>query len=831
MTQMLSFPVTGLSCASCVGRAQKALQAVPGVSEVSLNLASQKAQVQIADGASAGALAEALDGAGYPAAMAEGKLAVQGMNCGSCVAKIEKILLAQPGVVSATANLAGKTAQVRWLSGTQRLADLAAALTAGGYDAQPAGDTPPEAVEDAHAAEISTLRRSTLWAVVLALPVFVLAMGAHLVPGMAELIGRTIGHKASWLIQGVLTTALLAGPGRVFYRKGIPALLRGSPEMNSLVALGTLAAWSYSTLVLLVPGLFPAGTAQVYYEAAAVVAALILVGRWLEARAKGRTGAAIAALVRLQPATAMVERNGTFAERPLDEIVTGDIIQLRPGERIAVDGTVVEGTSYVDESMITGEPMPVAKDAGAKVIGGTVNGQGALRLRATAVGGDTVLSQIIRMVETAQAAKLPIQALLDRITSVFVPVVIAVALATVLVWLVFGPDPRLALVAGVSVLIVACPCAMGLATPTSIMVGTGRAAELGVLFRKGEALQQMQKAAVIAFDKTGTLTMGQPVLASFEAVAPGEADAVLARLAGLESASEHPVGRAIVAAARDKGAGIPQASEVQITPGHGLQGMVDGHEIRAGSARHLTGAGIDLAPVSDAGHAIAARGETPVYVAEDGRAVAVLGVADRVKPGAEAVIAGFRDQGVQVAMITGDTAETAARIGQQIGIDAIEAEVLPGDKAEAVKRLRTAHGPVIFVGDGINDAPALAEADTGIAIGTGTDVAIEAADIVLMTGDLAGTLTAYDISRATMRNIRQNLFWAFAYNVALIPVAAGALHLFGGPLLSPMLAGGAMALSSVFVVTNALRLRRAGGGKAAQQASGWVPATAEQGAA
>jgi Cu+-exporting ATPase len=539
-----------------------------------------------------------------------------------------------------------------------------------------------------------------------------------------------------------------------------------------------------------------------------VIVTLILLGRWLEARAKGRTGAAIQRLVGLRPRMALVERNGEVVEVDVAEVKVGDVLHLRPGSRVAVDGLVSSGQSYVDESMITGEPVPVLKSEGATVIGGTVNGAGALMYRATAVGKDTMLSQIIRLVEEAQGAKLPIQSLVDRVTGVFVPIVMALAAFTVFIWLLFGPDPALALalISGVSVLIIACPCAMGLATPTSIMVGTGRAAEMGVLFRKGDALQALQETRVVALDKTGTLTQGKPELTTLT-LAPGRnRDQVLPMIAAVEAQSEHPVAAAIVRAA--KGGALPAVTEFETITGMGAQGVVGGRLVLVGADRFMAKRGVDLGALRSAQQDIAKNGETPLFAAIDGQIVAAIGVSDPIKQTTPAAIAALHDLGLTVAMITGDNQTTAEIIARKLGIDHVVAEVLPEGKVAAVTALRAKHGKIAFVGDGINDAPALAAADVGIAIGTGTDVAIQAADVVLMSGELTGAIDALKISKATMRNIRQNLFWAFAYNAALIPVAGGALYPVTGLLLSPMLAAGAMAMSSVFVVSNALRLRR-----------------------
>jgi heavy metal translocating P-type ATPase len=553
----------------------------------------------------------------------------------------------------------------------------------------------------------------------------------------------------------------------------------------------------------------PPGTVAVYFEAAAMIVTLILLGRLLEARAKGRSSQAIRRLVELQPAIAHVRRDGGSVDVPVAEVRIGDVLDLRPGERVPVDGRVISGDSWVDEAMVTGEPVPVAKGPGDAVIGGTVNQAGALTVEAVAVGADTMLSRIIRMVEAAQGGKLPIQALVDRVTLWFVPAVIAAAVVTFALWLFLGPAPALpmALVNAVAVLIIACPCAMGLATPVSILVGTGRGAELGILFRKGEALQALQGVEVVAFDKTGTLTEGKPRLVAFH-VAEGETrEALLPLIAAVEAASEHPIARAIVAAA--EGIALPVAEGFRASPGHGVSARVAGHEIVIGAAREMVARGIDIAGFADTASALADRGESPVYAAKDGRAVALISVADAVKETTPAAIAALKARGLRLAMITGDDARTAHAIARDLGIDEVMAEVTPEGKVAVLHALK-AKGKLAFVGDGINDAPALAEADVGVAMGTGTEVAIEAADVVLVGGRLPALEQAIGLSQATMGNIRQNLFWAFAYNAALIPVAAGILYPAFGILLSPVLAAGAMALSSVFVVTNALRLKRYG---------------------
>jgi Cu+-exporting ATPase len=806
MTTSHRLSLSGMTCASCVGRAERVISKIDGVTDASVNLATETATFS-SDAAALPNIAERLSAAGYPARETTARLQVDGMTCASCVGRVERILKAQTGVLDASVNLATQTASVTFLDGAIRPESLAQAVTEAGYETTlPKADDSSQSERKAQ--EEQTLYHATLIAGLLTLPVFLLEMGSHFIPGMHMWVERTIGTQNSWIFQFIVISIVMAGPGWRFYKKGLPALLRGAPDMNSLVALGTLAAWTFSTLALFAPSIFPEDTAGVYFEAAGVIVTLILLGRLLEARAKGRTGAAIQRLVGLQPATALVERGGKVVELPLSDVMEGDTLHLRPGARVATDGTVIDGQTFIDESMIYGEPVPVSKGADDAVVGGTINGTGALTYRATAVGADTLLSQIIRMVEDAQGAKLPIQSMVDRITGVFVPIVMGLSALTVLTWLILGPDPALglALVAGVSVLIIACPCAMGLATPTSIMVGTGRAAEMGVLFRKGDALQSLQESKVIALDKTGTLTAGAPELTTLEAALDWTRETALPLIAALEARSEHPIASAIVRAAA--GYDLADVTEFSSVTGMGVRGIADGKTVLVGADRFMTQEGIDLGEYAQTADALAQTGATPLFAAIDGKIAAVIGVSDPIKPTTAAAISALRSMGLKVAMITGDNAVTAHAIARELGIEHVVAEVMPDGKVAAVQTLRETHGKVAFVGDGINDAPALAAADTGIAIGTGTDVAIEAADVVLMSGDLVGAVNALKISQASMRNIRQNLFWAFAYNAALLPVAAGVLYPITGTLLSPMLAAGAMALSSVFVVSNALRLRR-----------------------
>ncbi|SMH26205.1 heavy metal translocating P-type ATPase [Mesorhizobium australicum] len=805
-----TFAIEGMTCASCVRRVEQAIEKLPGVASAAVNLATESARVTYDAPVAAGAVTAAIRGAGYEVRTGEADFTIGGMTCASCVRRVEKAIAAVPGVTGASVNLATERAHVQ-SAGPVPADAVIAAVAAAGYEARLVADTaaPDDRQAAARAAEQKALARDVIIAASLTLPLFLIEMAIHFIPGFHHSVESVISRQSLYLVYFALAGIVQFGPGLRFYRKGVPALLRGALDMNALVVLGSTAAFAYSVMATFASGLLPAGTVNVYYEASAVIITLILLGRYLEARAKGRTSEAIRRLAGLQVKAASVERGGAFVELPLSAINVGDIVRARPGERIAVDGVVVSGRSYVDESMISGEPAPVGKQEGDELVGGTVNKSGSLTYRASRVGADTLLAQIIRMVEAAQGAKLPIQALVDKVTAWFVPAVIVAALATFAVWLVFGPEPALsfALVNAVAVLIIACPCAMGLATPTSIMVGTGRAAELGVLFRNGQALQTLKDVTVVAIDKTGTLTEGRPALTDFVAAQGVDRAQALALAASGESLSEHPVAAALVEAAKKEGLAVSEPQNFEAIAGYGIRAVVDGHDVLIGADRLMTREGIDVAVFAGDAEALAADAKTPLYVAIDGRLAALVAVADPLKASTPAAIAALHDLGLRVAMITGDNRATAAAIARTLGIDDVVAEVLPAGKVQALQALREGRA-VAFVGDGINDAPALAEAEVGIAIGTGTDIAIESADVVLMGGDLRGVVNALALSRATMRNIRQNLFWAFAYNVSLIPVAAGALYPFGGTLLSPMLAAGAMALSSVFVLGNALRLRR-----------------------
>ena len=742
-------------------------------------------------------------------------LRVEGMTCASCVTRVERAVLKLPGVEDAAVNLATGKASVTHLPEVVSLARIGEAIEAAGYQVREA--TGAGATEDHERAqrevELAGLRRDVILAASLTVPLFLVAM-LRMLPGPAEQMLALVAERGWMGIEMVLATPVLFYTGRRFYVHGWAELRHLNPGMNSLVMLGASAAYFYSVLALVVPAAFPEGTATAYFEAAGVIVTLILLGRLLEAVARGRTSEAIRKLMRLQAGTARVIRDGAEIEVPIEDVVRGDLVLVRPGERVAVDGVVTEGASYVDESMITGEPIPVDKQPGAEVVGGTVNGTGAFTLRATRVGADTLLSQIIRMVEEAQGTKLPIQRLADRIAAVFVPIVIVVACATFAVWLTIGPSPALsfAFVTAVSVLLIACPCAMGLATPTAIMVGTGKGAEMGVLVRNGAALETLARIDSVVLDKTGTLTQGRPTLTDFlDCASGGAAEAapeVLRLVAAAESRSEHPIAEAIVRAAKQRNLEIPGVTKFRAEPGFGVDAEVDGHKVQVGADRYMERLGLDISAVRQVALRLADDGKTPLFAAIDGKLVAVLAVADPLKEGSSEAVAALRALGHEVAMLTGDNRRTAQAIAREVGIDRVLAEVLPDRKADEVGRLQAAGRKVAFVGDGINDAPALARADVGVAIGTGTDIAIEAADIILMSGDLRGIVNAVALSQRTLRIIRYNFFWAYAYNVALIPVAAGVLYPLLGLLLNPMLAAAAMSISSIFVVTNSLRLRR-----------------------
>ncbi|WP_180083326.1 heavy metal translocating P-type ATPase [Acinetobacter sp. YH12102] len=811
-TQQFALNIEGMTCASCVARVEKALKKVEGVLDAHVNLATEKAHVSLINSVPLSKLTQVVQKAGFDLQADRIELAIEGMTCASCVARVEKALLKVDGVSTAQVNLATETASIQ--ASRQHIPALIAAVEKAGFKATEKTNTHLSAdrhvaFQEKKATETAQLKRDLWLALILAVPVFILEMGSHLIPAFHHFIAQTLGTQNSWYLQFVLTSLVLIIPGRRFYQHGIPALLRLAPDMNSLVAVGTIAAYGFSCIATFFPQLLPQSTVHVYFEAAAVIVALILLGRYLEAKAKGKTSEAIQYLVGLQPKTARVQQHGNWVDLAIADVQQGMLIEIRPGEKVAVDGEVVAGQSYIDEAMMSGEPLPVAKQAGDQVVGGTVNQNGTLQIRATAVGQDSVLAQIIEMVEQAQGSKLPIQAVVDKVTLWFVPAVMALAALTFMVWFLFGPEPNLtyALVNAVAVLIIACPCAMGLATPTSIMVGTGRAAELGVLFRKGEALQLLQQTQVVALDKTGTLTEGKPLLTDFEVTADFNQQTVLQLVASVEAKSEHPIAHAIVQAAHEQQLELSEVTDFDSITGAGVKAQVAGQQLHIGAERLMQDLGLNVDLFRSTAQKLGDQGRSPLYVAINQKLAAIIAVADPIKATTYSAIQALHEQGLKVAMITGDNQHTAQAIAKQLKIDQVIAEVLPHEKVDAVRQLQQQYGVLTFVGDGINDAPALAQADVGMAIGTGTDVAIEAADVVLMSGNLQHVATGIGLSQATMRNIRQNLFWAFVYNIALIPIAAGVLYPFWGILLSPMFAAGAMALSSVFVVTNALRLK------------------------
>ena len=799
----LDIDIGGIDCAHCVTRIEGTLNKLSGV-EAQVNLATERARIAFDPRqTSAEGVLSAISQTGYTPLTETLNLNVGGMTCANCVTRIERRVADLPGVVDANVNLASETASVRFIPATSSASDIRGAIEAAGYEVS-GGQSAAE--PDPRRAHEAALRRDALVASVLAAPLLVLEMLPMLVPGGMAWRDTLLPHGVFVWLGFVLATLVMVGPGRRFIRTGWPSLLAGRPDMNSLVTLGSSAAYLYSLVATFAPHLLPAGARHVYYEAAATIIAIILVGKWLELRAKGRSGDAIRKLLSLGAKTARVERGDEVTEVPVEDVRPGDRVQVRPGEKIPVDGVVVAGRSFVDESMITGEPVPVEKTLDSEVVGATLNTTGHLTFEATKVGADTALAHIIKLVENAQGSRAPIQALADRVVGVFVPVILAIAALTFGLWLALGPSPALnfALVNAVAVLLIACPCAMGIATPISVMVGSGKAAELGTLFRTGEALQTLSGAEVIAFDKTGTLTQGKPELTDIRLQGNLSEDEVLRLTASAETHSEHPLAGAVVRAAEGRGLALSTPSEFQALPGFGVEARVGPHRVQVGADRYLRELGLRLP--EGLGNSFADAGKTPLYVAIDGRLEAVLAVADTLKAGSAAAVRALQAHGLTVAMITGDNERTARAVAAELGISRVLAEVLPSGKADAVKTLQADH-KVAFVGDGINDAPALAQADVGVALGTGTDVAIEAADVILMSGDLRGVPNALALSAATLRNIRQNLFWAFAYNTALIPVAAGVLYPAYGILLSPILAAAAMGLSDLFVIGNALRLR------------------------
>ena len=829
----INLPVEGMTCAACVGHVENALKGVPGVVEASVNLGTEKASVEF-DPAEVRfqVLGDAVSGAGYKLGTQSAYLNIGGMTCSACVSHIENALRDVPGVAEANVNLGVERASVEFVPGMVELSDLQAAVEGAGYRVEgfnDSGDQERELERLSKVKEIRELRNRLLFAGTGAILLFLGTLDVF--PWVSNLMGRSYYPFLLW----ALATPVQFWAGSTFYTSGLGALRHRTSNMHTLIALGTTVAYGYSAAVVLLDAFSPEVLAdngieaKVYFDTAAIIVALILLGRFLEAGARGRTSEAIRRLIGLRPTSARVVRDGNEIDIPVDQVVIGDTVLVRPGEKIPVDGLVTDGYSAVDESMLTGESMPVEKVPGEQVFGATINSNGALYFDATQVGGETVLAQIISLVEEAQGSKAPIQRLADQVASYFVPAVIIASLAAFAFWMLLGPAPVLTFstLVLVSVLIIACPCALGLATPTAIIVGTGKGAEHGVLIKQAVALEIAHKVDTVVLDKTGTLTTGKPVvtdLIASDGSRSSEQD-LLFLAASAERGSEHPLGEAIVMEAQARGLRLESVTAFEAIPGRGISAQVNGRAVRFGNLALMEDSGVPVNGLAEQASALAAQGKTPMFLATDGQAVGLIAVADTVKPEAFEGLARLRRMGLEVVMLTGDNVRTAHAIAGQLGVELVEAEVLPQDKAAVIKRLQAEGRVVAMVGDGINDAPALVQADVGLAMGSGTDVAMESADITLVRSDVNGVATALDLSRQTIRTIKQNLFWAFFYNVMLIPVAAGVLYpVFQGVggvpgglefsfgeqgFLNPALAALAMAFSSVTVVTNSLRLRRA----------------------
>ena len=810
--RFFTLPLAGLHCAACVGRVEQAVADVDGVLEATVNLADQTLAVHAEPALRAADVTAAVQAAGYEVPAAERTLQIDGMHCAACVGRVERGLAEVPGVLDVAVNLASGQALVRHALGQADLGALRAALERAGFsvlEAEGADGAAGDAAAADRGLEERRRRERRLLGIqaACALAVGVLAFwgAAEFIPWAPDIL------RNPWVVL-VLVTPVQFGAGWPFYRGAWLAARRASTDMNTLIAIGTSAAYGYSLVLTVWPGLLSgvAGADVYYYEASAIIIGLVLLGRYFEVGAQARVSAAIQRLLDLRARTARVERDGQTLEVALEDVRYDDVVVVRPGEKVPVDGQVIEGASALDEAMITGESVPVDKRPGHEVIGATLNTTGSLRVRPTRLGQDAMLAQIIALVERAQTSKAPVQRLADWVAARFVPTVIVIGVLTLGVWLAVGPDPRItyALVAMVTVLIIACPCALGIAIPTAIMVGVGKGAELGVLVRNGLALETAARVDTVVLDKTGTITRGRPEVAQVIPLNGAPESEILRLVGSAERDSEHPIGQAIVQGAVERGIELAPAGQFRSITGGGVRAVVDNRQVVVGTADLLADAGVSVAAAAHRGEELAAQGRSPVYAAIDGELAGLVALADAPRREAAGAIAQLRELGLRVLMVTGDREAPAQAIAHQVGVDEVRAEVLPGDKAAIVRDLQASGCRVAVVGDGINDAPALAQADLGIAMGTGTDIAMEAGDITLVRGDLGDAVTALRLSRSTMRTIRQNLFWAFAYNVALIPVAAGVLFPVWGVQLNPMLAAAAMAFSDLSVVANSLRLRR-----------------------
>lgn len=812
-----TYNIEGMTCASCVQAVEKSVGKLDGVQEVAVNLATEKMDVSYDSTVVAGSDIEgAVESAGYKALknIASQSFDIEGMTCASCVQAIEKSVGKVDGVQEVAVNLATEKMNVSYDEDAINAGDIIKAVQDAGYQAAVESDKVSSDDADKKQKQMKDLWLRFLGSAIFALPLLYIAMGPMLPFGglpIPEFLDP-VQHTVTFAVVQLALTLPVIYLGRSFYTVGFKSLFKGHPNMDSLIAIGTTAALLQGIVMtaLLVMGRVEVhhGHPDLYFESAAVILTLITLGKYLEAVSKGKTSDAIKKLMGLAPKTARVIRNDKEVEISIDEVVTDDIVVVRPGDKIPVDGELVDGSSAVDESMITGESIPIEKQVGDKVVGASINKNGSFYFKATKVGKDTTLSQIIKLVEDAQGSKAPIAKLADKVSGVFVPIVIALAVLSGLAWFLLGQESWVfALTITISVLVIACPCALGLATPTAIMVGTGKGAENGVLIKSGDALEGTQKVQTIVFDKTGTITEGKPIVTDIINYNGYDEEAVLTLAASAETGSEHPLGEAIVESAKDRGVTLQTVKDFQSIPGHGIQVAVEGQTVLLGNKKLITENNIDTLDAQEVSDRLANEGKTPMFIAAGGQLIGIVAVADTIKENSIAAIDKLHHMGLQVAMITGDNKRTAEAIAKQVGIDRVFSEVLPEDKANEVEKLQNEGLHVAMVGDGINDAPALAQANVGVAIGSGTDVAIESADIVLMRSDLMDVPTAVELSRATIKNIKQNLFWAFAYNTIGIPIAMGILYLFGGPLLNPMFAGAAMSLSSVSVLLNALRLK------------------------